>query len=135
VSGRVWALAWVRGLFEGTGARIEVDDLCEGALPGAHSPIAERFLAVARSVAAERGCELRIGAKVGWTDVARFSQAGVPADFRHFKATTLGGALIMGRITWESIGSAPPGTVLTLSPRSASSPHARPTQPPGGSFT
>lgn len=73
------ALAWVRGLFEGTGARIEVDDLCEGALPGAHSPIAERFLAVARSVAAERGCELRIGAKVGWTDVARFSQAGVPA--------------------------------------------------------
>ena len=33
----------------------------------------------------------------------------VPADFRHFKATTLGGALIMGRITWESIGSALPG--------------------------
>ena len=33
----------------------------------------------------------------------------VPADFRHFKATTLGGALIMGRVTWESIGSALPG--------------------------
>ena len=30
----------------------------------------------------------------------------VPADFRHFKAATLGGAVIMGRTTWESIGGA-----------------------------
>lgn len=73
------ALAWVRSLFEGTGATIEVDDLCEGARPGADSPVAERFLTVARRIAAERGTELCLSAKVGWTDVARFTQVGVPA--------------------------------------------------------
>ena len=73
------ALEWVRGLFEGTGATIEVDDLCEGARPGADSDVAQRFLLVARQVAASRGEELRLSAKVGWTDVARFTQVGVPA--------------------------------------------------------
>ena len=73
------ALAWVRSLFEGTGATIEVDDLCEGARPGADSPFAERFLTVARRIASEQGSELRLSAKVGWTDVARFTQVGVPA--------------------------------------------------------
>lgn len=73
------ALGWVRSLFEGTGATIEVDDLCEGARPGADSPVAERFLTVARRIAAERGTELLLSAKVGWTDVARFTQVGVPA--------------------------------------------------------
>ena len=73
------ALEWVRGLFEGTGATIEVDDLCEGARPGADSDVAQRFLSVARRVAASRGEELRLSAKVGWTDVARFTQVGVPA--------------------------------------------------------
>ena len=73
------ALEWVRGLFEGTGATIEVDDLCEGARPGADSDIAQHFLSVARQVAASRGEELRLSAKVGWTDVARFTQVGVPA--------------------------------------------------------
>ena len=73
------ALEWVRGLFEGTGATIEVDDLCEGARPGADSDVAQRFLSVARQVAASRGEELRVSAKVGWTDVARFTQVGVPA--------------------------------------------------------
>ena len=73
------ALAWVRSLFEGTGATIDVDDLCEGARPGADSPVAQRFLTVARRIAAEQGTELRLSAKVGWTDVARFTQVGVPA--------------------------------------------------------
>ena len=73
------ALEWVRGLFEGTGAAIEVDDLCEGARPGADSPLAQRFLSVARSVARAQGSELQLSAKVGWTDVARFSEVGVPA--------------------------------------------------------
>ena len=73
------ALEWVRSLFEGTDATIEVDDLCEGARPGADSPVAERFLAVARRVAAEAGAELGLAAKVGWTDVARFTQVGVTA--------------------------------------------------------
>lgn len=73
------ALEWVRGFFEGTGATIEVDDLCEGARPGADSDVAQRFLSVARQVAASRGEELQLSAKVGWTDVARFTQVGVPA--------------------------------------------------------
>ena len=73
------ALEWVHGIFEGTGATIEVDDLCEGARPGADSGVAQRFLSVARQVAASRGEELRLSAKVGWTDVARFTQVGVPA--------------------------------------------------------
>ena len=73
------ALEKVRGLFEGTGATIDVDDLCEGARPGADSPLAERFLSIARSVASALGSELRLSAKVGWTDVARFSEVGVPA--------------------------------------------------------
>ena len=73
------ALEWVRRLFEGTGATIEVDDLCEGARPGADSPVAERFLSVARRVADEAGVQLALSAKVGWTDVARFTQVGVPA--------------------------------------------------------
>ena len=73
------ALEWVRGLFEGTGATVEVDDLCEGARPGADSDVAQRFLSVARQVAASRGEELQLSAKVGWTDVARFTQVGVPA--------------------------------------------------------
>ncbi|MDU0349726.1 dihydrofolate reductase [Actinomyces sp. MRS3W] len=30
----------------------------------------------------------------------------VPADFRHFRAATRGGVVIMGRATWESIGTA-----------------------------
>ena len=73
------ALEWVRGIFEGTGATIDVDDLCDGARPGADSDVAQRFLSVARQVAASRGEELRLSAKVGWTDVARFTQVGVPA--------------------------------------------------------
>nr|WP_172119568.1 dihydrofolate reductase [Actinomyces faecalis] len=43
----------------------------------------------------------------------------VPADFRHFKAATLGGVVIMGRTTWDSIGAALPGRrsiVLTRQP-------------------
>ena len=33
----------------------------------------------------------------------------VPADFTHFKATTMGCGLVMGRTTWESLGGALPG--------------------------
>lgn len=44
----------------------------------------------------------------------------IPEDFRHFKRTTMGGVLLMGRRTWESLGAKPlPGrenAVLTLRP-------------------
>ena len=33
----------------------------------------------------------------------------LPEDFRHFKATTTGGVLVMGRLTFESIGRPLPG--------------------------
>lgn len=33
----------------------------------------------------------------------------VPADFAHFKATTMGCPIIMGRASWESLGAALPG--------------------------
>lgn len=35
----------------------------------------------------------------------------LPADLAHFKRTTLGAPVIMGRRTWESIGRALPGRV------------------------
>lgn len=39
----------------------------------------------------------------------------IPADFAHFKALTMGGTLIMGRATWDSIGRALPGrTTIVL---------------------
>jgi dihydrofolate reductase len=43
----------------------------------------------------------------------------IPADFAHFKALTLGGVLVMGRATYESIGRPLPGRttiVLTRDP-------------------
>ena len=44
----------------------------------------------------------------------------IPEDFRHFKRTTMGGVLLMGRRTWESLGAKPlPGrenAVLTSLP-------------------
>lgn len=43
----------------------------------------------------------------------------VPADFHHFKAATVGGVVIMGRTTWDSIGAALSGracVVLTRRP-------------------
>ena len=33
----------------------------------------------------------------------------LPADLRHFKAITMGKPIVMGRLTWESIGRALPG--------------------------
>ncbi|WP_085314301.1 dihydrofolate reductase [Derxia lacustris] len=33
----------------------------------------------------------------------------LPADLRHFKATTLGAPIVMGRNTWESLGRPLPG--------------------------
>lgn len=31
----------------------------------------------------------------------------IPEDFKHFKATTVGGVIVMGRRTWESLGCRP----------------------------
>ncbi len=40
----------------------------------------------------------------------------LPEDFRHFKRTTMGHHLVMGRRTWDSIGRALPGrTTIVIS--------------------
>lgn len=58
----------------GTGeVEVIVDDLCDAARPGLDSPLASDLV----SVVVERGGVVR--PKYGWTDVARFSAAGIPA--------------------------------------------------------
>lgn len=62
------ALAHLVELFPGY--EVTLDDAAPGARPGLDAPIAAEFVA---SVGAEPT------AKVGWTDVARFSEFGIPA--------------------------------------------------------
>lgn len=58
----------------GTGpVAVTLDDLSPAARPGLDSPLAAELIAAVR----ERGGE--VGPKYGWTDVARFSAAGIPA--------------------------------------------------------
>ena len=58
----------------GTGpVEVVVDDLSPAARPGLNSPMAAELIAAVRA----RGGE--VGPKYGWTDVARFSAAGIPA--------------------------------------------------------
>lgn len=64
-----------------------------------------------------------------WKAIAAMSQNRVignkgeipwhlPEDFKWFKRTTLGGTLIMGRVTWESIGKPLPGRKTVVLSRS-----------------
>jgi succinyl-diaminopimelate desuccinylase len=62
------ALAHVRDVFHGF--PVEVTDSAPGARPGLDSPVAAALVAAA-------GGEAR--AKLGWTDVARFGELGIPA--------------------------------------------------------
>lgn len=50
----------------------------------------------------------------------------LPEDLAHFKATTIGGVLVMGRRTWDSIGRALPGrtTIVVTSDHEWSAPGA-----------
>lgn len=50
----------------------------------------------------------------------------LPEDLAHFKAVTMGGVMIMGRRTWDSIGRALPGrtTIVVTSDREWSAPGA-----------
>lgn len=43
----------------------------------------------------------------------------LPNDFKHFKETTMGKPIVMGRRTWESIGRALPGRVNIVLTRNA----------------
>lgn len=62
------AEAFVRAFFDGYD--VEVLDVAPGARPGLTLPAAQDFVAA---------LGLPVSAKVGWTDVARFSELGVPA--------------------------------------------------------
>jgi succinyl-diaminopimelate desuccinylase len=62
------AEAYVRGVLDGY--PIQVTDVAAGARPGLNQPAAEEFL---RAVGGQPS------AKLGWTDVARFSAMGIPA--------------------------------------------------------
>jgi succinyl-diaminopimelate desuccinylase len=62
------ALAHVRDVFEGF--EVELTDSAPGARPGLDSPVAAGFVAAVGGPAR---------AKLGWTDVARFGQLGIPA--------------------------------------------------------
>lgn len=62
------ALAHLREVFDGYA--LTVVDSAPGALPGLTAPVAQKFLAAVGQPAR---------AKLGWTDVARFSALGVPA--------------------------------------------------------
>ena len=62
------ALAHVRDVFDGFD--VELTDSAPGARPGLDAPVAAAFVAAVGGPAR---------AKLGWTDVARFGELGIPA--------------------------------------------------------
>ncbi|QIM16860.1 succinyl-diaminopimelate desuccinylase [Leucobacter insecticola] len=63
------AIAYVREFFAGAD-EVEIVDLAAGARPGLDDPLAQGFVAAVGETPT---------AKLGWTDVARFSALGIPA--------------------------------------------------------
>ena len=71
------AVAHVRALVDGLGipgAEVAVTDLAPGARPGLDHPAAAAFAATVQRLTGRPPA-----AKLGWTDVARFAELGVPA--------------------------------------------------------
>ncbi|HET8957206.1 MAG TPA: succinyl-diaminopimelate desuccinylase [Microcella sp.] len=64
------AEAHVRALVDGLDVEVTVTDFAPGARPGLDAPLAQRFMAAVGGAPAP---------KYGWTDVARFSELGIPA--------------------------------------------------------
>lgn len=66
--GGAQALAHVRAVFDGY--EVTLVDTADGARPGLHLPAARAFV---------QSLGVPVAAKEGWTDVARFSELGIPA--------------------------------------------------------
>ena len=69
--------------------------------------------------------ERRITLVAAYADDRVIGDAGsipwhISEDFAHFKAVTMGGVLIMGRATWDSIGRPLPGRTTIVLTRSTS---------------
>lgn len=86
-----------------------LDSSAPGGAEMSSGPLAGGELGVAQAREARPRSAQPLGA-IWAADVQRIIGADgamlwhVPADFRHFKAATLGGILIMGRTTFESLG-------------------------------
>ena len=95
--------------------RLVLEALREGHVP----PFVERGHDQRLTLVAARGSNGAIGVHGGmpWH---------LPEDLAHFKAVTMGGVMIMGRRTWDSIGRALPGrtTIVVTSDREWSAPGA-----------
>ena len=63
-------LQLMRELFETESVQVVVTDAAAGARPGLDAPLAQHFLTAVGGAPAP---------KYGWTDVARFSELGIPA--------------------------------------------------------
>ncbi len=95
--------------------RLVLEALREGRVP----PFVERGHDQRLTLVAALGSNRAIGVDGGmpWH---------LPEDLKHFKAVTMGGTMIMGRRTWDSIGRALPGrtTIVVTSDRQWSAPGA-----------
>ncbi|WP_338748069.1 dihydrofolate reductase [Janibacter alittae] len=95
--------------------RVVLEALREGEVP----PFVERGHDQRLTLVAALGANGAIGVDGGmpWH---------LPEDLAHFKAVTMGGVMIMGRRTWESIGRALPGrtTIVVTSDHGWSAPGA-----------
>lgn len=95
--------------------RLVLDGLAEGSLPPFVEVGHDQRLVLIAALGANRA--IGVDGGMPWH---------LPEDLAHFKQTTMGGVLVMGRRTWDSIGRALPGrtTIVVTSDRDWSAPGA-----------
>ncbi len=95
--------------------RLVLDGMAEGSLPPFVEVGHDQRLVLVAALGANRA--IGVDGGMPWH---------LPEDLAHFKATTMGGVLVMGRRTWDSIGRALPGrtTIVVTSDRDWTAPGA-----------